>query len=239
MKKILPIILCLSFIICLSACSYNPPEGYTEEHHTYEEILVFAKAIDPNATVSTEYVDTTIEDWNRNFREYPAIINGIECHVASVGKMVWNEGFCAGEFARQYYIIDTDYDYLILQKILSEKQAEWNMEYEGLAVKYQWNNILSVEIAVAKITALTDEELELVWQDILEIATEYNTYTVRKEPYFSLSAPEKYYDSGKTEYFVKTDAYVLIHDLSEQGKVDFFQEYHDAWALLDSGLPIG
>ena len=84
MKKIFSIILCLSFIICLSACSYNPPDGYTEEHHTYEEILAFAKTIDPNAIVSTEYVDTTIEDWNRKFREYPATINGIECHVSTL-----------------------------------------------------------------------------------------------------------------------------------------------------------
>ena len=238
MKKIFSIILCLSFIICLSACSYNPPDGYTEEHHTYEEILAFAKTIDPNAIVSTEYVDTTIEDWNRKFREYPATINGIECHVSSVGKMVWNDGFLAGEFARQYYIIDTDYDYLVLQKILSEKQPEWSMEYEGLAAKYQWNNVLSVEVAVAKNTALTDEELELVWQDVLEIAAEYNARTVRKEPYFSLSAPGKYYDPSKKEYFVKTDANVIIHDLSDQGKTDFFQEYHEAWALLDSGLQI-
>lgn len=239
MKKVLSLFLCVILILCLSACTYNPPDGYTEEHHTYEEILKFAKGIDPNATVSKEYTDTTIDAWNRKFREYPAIINGIECHVASVGKMVWNEGFLAGEFARQYYIIDTDYDYLILQKILSEKQPEWRMEYKGLAAKYQWNNVLSVEVAVTKNTALTDEELELVWQDVLAIAAEYNTYTVRKEPYFSLSAPDKYYDSAKKEYFVKTDAHVLIHDLSEQGKVDFFQEYHDAWALLNSGLPIG
>ena len=57
--------------------------------------------------------------------------------------------------------------------------------------------------------------------------------------FMSPSELKKYYDSAKEEYFVKTDAHVLIHDLSEQGKVDFFQEYHDAWALLNSGLPIG
>ena len=239
MKKVLSLFLCVILILCLSACTYNPPDGYTEEHHTYEEILKFAKGIDPNATVSKEYTDTTIDAWNRKFREYPAIINGIECHVSSVGDMVWNDGFLAGEFARQYYVIDTDYDYLVLQKILSEKQPKWSMTYEGLGTKYNWNNVLSVEVSVTKNTTLTDEELELVWQDVLAIAAEYNTYTVRKEPYFSLSAPGKYYDSARKEYFVKTDAHVLIHDLSEQGKVDFFQEYYDAWALLNSGLPIG
>ncbi len=238
MKKIPSIILCLAFIFCLSACSYNPPKGYTEEHHTYEDILKFAQSIDPNATVSKEYTDTTIEDWNRNFREYPATINGIECHVSSVGDMVWNDGFLAGEFARQYYVIDTDYDYLVLQKIVSEKQPQWSMKYDNLGGKYNWNNVLSVEIATTEKNTLSDKELELVWQAVLEIAAEYNTYTVRKEPYFSLSAPGKYYDSSRKEYFVKTDANVIIHDLSDQGKADFFQEYHEAWALLDSDLQI-
>ena len=96
MKKVLSLFVCVILILCLSACTYNPPDGYTEEHHTYEEILKFAKGIDPNATVSKEYTDTTIDAWNRKFREYPAIINGIECHVSSVGDMVWNEGFLAG-----------------------------------------------------------------------------------------------------------------------------------------------
>ena len=31
--------------MCLSACSYNPPEGWTKKHHTYEEVLEFAKTI--------------------------------------------------------------------------------------------------------------------------------------------------------------------------------------------------
>ena len=57
MKKIFSIILCLSFIICLSACSYNPPDGYTEEHHTYEEILEFANRIN---NVNTEGLNETI-----------------------------------------------------------------------------------------------------------------------------------------------------------------------------------
>lgn len=42
-------------IVCLSGCVYNPPEGYTENHHTYEAISAFASAIDPQAIVSEEY----------------------------------------------------------------------------------------------------------------------------------------------------------------------------------------
>ena len=62
----------LAALILLSAtsCTYNPPYGYTEKHHSYEEILEFARSIDPNVTVSETYTDIQIDDWNRNFREW-------------------------------------------------------------------------------------------------------------------------------------------------------------------------
>ena len=133
------------FIFLLS-CTYDPPEGYTQEHHTYDEILAFAKSLDPDAVVSSDYTDTTIDAWNRNFREWDAEINGIECHVSSVGGMVWNSGFLAGEFAKQYYGIDTDYDYYLLQKIVSENQPDWRMEYSDIGSRYNWNGVLSVHM---------------------------------------------------------------------------------------------
>ena len=40
--------------LTLSGCTYHPPEGYTEKHHTYEEVLAYAKTLDPDATVSEE-----------------------------------------------------------------------------------------------------------------------------------------------------------------------------------------
>ena len=144
MKRFIkPIIFCLLTMIILlffTSCAYNPPVGYTEKHHNRDEILAFARSIDPNATVSEAYTDTQIDDWNRNFREWDAVINGIECHVSSVGDMVWNSGFLAGEFAKQYYVIDTDYDYLVLQKIVSEKQPDWEMKYTDIGSIYNWNN---------------------------------------------------------------------------------------------------
>ena len=231
------LLLCIAFAFCLSGCSYNPPEGWTETHHTYQEVLAFAKAIDPNATVAEGYTDTTDEyDWE--FREWDAIINGVACHVASNSDWVFNEGLFAGEFVRVYYRIDTDYDYFVLQKIVAEKQPDWNMTYDSISQRYNCNDVLSVEIPSTENKALSDEKLELVWQDILEIAAEYNSCSVRKKPYFSLSAPGKHYDQLKKEYFVKAEDRILIHDLSDQGKVEFFQDYHDAWALLESDLQI-
>lgn len=239
MKKLIPLILCLAILLCLPACTYSPPEGYTKEHHTYEEILEFARSLDPNAVVSEEYTDTTIEEGNRKFREYPAVIHGIECHVSSVGDMVWNDGFLAGEFARQYFVIDTDYDYLLLKQILSEKQPHWSMRYDDISSRYNWNDVVSVLISANHPEQLTDPELEIIWQQAKEIYEIYQTSPVRKTIYFTLPAPRKYYNHhGEGEYFINRNANVIFDSFSENDKTAFFSKYHESWALLESGLPV-
>ena len=78
-------------LLCFCACSYHPPEGWTRRHHTYNEVNAFAKSIDPNAVVAEEYTDYKDKDgWI--FREWDAVINGVDCHVSSVSSWVWNEG---------------------------------------------------------------------------------------------------------------------------------------------------
>lgn len=232
MKKVISLFLCVILILCLSACSYNPPEGYTKEHHTYEEILEFAKTIDPNATVSREYTDTTIDAWNRKFREYPATINGIECHVSSVGDNVWNEGFLAGEFFRQYYVIDTDYDYYLLEKITKEKQPTWHMRSDDLSEKYNWNGMVFVETDCSEKTKLSEEELETIWQQAYEVYQEYSKYPVRKEARFGVETPDVLYED---EHIRITSNY--INDFSADGKSNFFKQYYEDWSISESGLP--
>ena len=102
MKKILAIFLILILLLYMTACIYHPPEGWTKKHHTYEEVLAFAKSIDPNATVAEEYTDT-LDEYEWEYREWDAIINGIECHVSSVSDWVSNDGVGAGEFIKVYY----------------------------------------------------------------------------------------------------------------------------------------
>jgi hypothetical protein len=238
MKKAIAILsLFCVLILCFTACTYNPPDGYTEEHHTYEEILAFAKSIDPDATVSKEYTDTTIDDWNRNFREYPAVINGVECHVSSVGDMVWNSGFLAGEFARQYYVIDTDYDYLALKQIVAEHNPDWSISEDTLGMRYNWNNILSVYMEPNCTEQLEDEMLDAILEQANEIYSAYHNLPIRKELYFWLPAPGTAYNSDK-EKIVKRNSKVLLEHFTEEGKLAFIDKYHEAWALLDSGLPI-
>lgn len=219
--------------LMLSGCTYNPPEGYTKDHHTYEEVLAFAQSIDPNATVSEDYTDTTIDDWNRSFREWPAVIHGIECHVSSVGDMVWNEGFAGGEFARQYFYIDTDYDYLLLEQIVREKQPDWGMEYDDLSSRYNWNHVLVVQTSYSDERQLTDEELETAWQAAQEIHEEYSKYPVRKQDWFDVPAPGEFYSPATKEWSIQMST-ASIRDFSQEGKDEFFKEYHERWALTES-----
>lgn len=240
MRRILFILLCLILFVCLFSCTYNPPEGYTEEHHTYEEVLEFAKTIDPNASVSKEFTDTAIDDWNRKFREYPAVINGVECNVSSVGDLVWNDGFLAGEFARQYYVIDTDYDFLVLQQLVSEKQPRWSMKYDNINSRYNWNNMIFVSIATDNTRELTDEELDIVWKQAEEIYSIYSNQPIRKTACFCLSAPVKYYNHNGEggDYVQLNSSDIYFENFTEKDKLEFFNKYHEAWGLLESDLPV-
>ena len=232
LKSLVLFILAILIFTMSTSCGYNPPDGYTKKHHTYEEILDFAKSLDPNATVSEEYIDTTIDAWNRNFREWNAVINGIECHVSSVGDMVWD---FTGEFARQYYVIDTDYDYFLLQKIVSENQPDWKMHDTDISGRYNWNHILSVDTSYMEKRKLSADELEAVYLDAYEIYQEYNSHPVRKTAHFHVAAPAVYVD-GENRYIKITSN--SIYNFSDKGKTEFFKDYAEDWDLMESGLPI-
>ena len=84
----------------------------------------------------------------------------------------------------------------------------------------------------------TAAELEIIWQQAYEIYEEYSKYPVRKEANFGVAAPAVYYTDGsfKDKYIKITSNY--IDDFSADGKSNFFKQYNEDWALLESGLPI-
>ena len=239
MKKRFSIFFCMMVLLCFCACSYHPPEGWTRRHHTYNEVNAFAKSIDPNAVVAEEYTDYKDKDgWI--FREWDAVINGVDCHVSSVSSWVWNEGFCPGEVCKTYYRIDTDYDYTILNRILSEHYPDW--EYyrgDGSVLYDKYYNPFSVKLTLPEYRKLNDDELEQVWQTVCSINEEYEATAVSKKIMFCIPSPGKYWDYSSEKYFVRTKGKsTYIEDLTEVGKKKFFQEYQENWALLDSGLPV-
>ena len=231
MKERLFIFWTLVLMLCLTACTFHPPEGYTEKHHTYEEILAFAQSIDPGAEVSDTYTDTSVDDWNGSLREYPAVINGVECHVSSVGDMVWSSGLFAGEFTKQYYAIDTDYDYLVLGQIVSEQKPNWSISEDSSERRYNRNNVLSVYIEADDANPLTEEELNAVWEQAQAIYIAYHELPIRKELYFWVPAPKKIV-TEEGEEWVMRDTGILLENF-KQGRLVFIEEYRKAWELKE------
>ena len=238
MKKKISVFLCLIVILCLSACSYHPPEGWTKKHHTYDEVFAYARSIDPNAVVAEEYSDC--EDQNGwVFREWDAEINGVDCHVSSVSDWVSSEGFGAGEFGKTYYRIDTDYDYTILNRILSEHYPDWEKSHTDAGVPYEkYYDPISVKLTLPEYRKLNDAELEQVWQTVCSITEEYEATAVNKKLLFRIPSPVKGWNYSSEEYYVSKDGGTFIKELTEEEKKRFLQEYQENWSLLESGLPI-
>ena len=231
MRKILSIFILLTIVLSLSACVYIPPEGWTKEHHGYKEVLAFAKSIDANAIVAEEYTDIVNEN-NWQFREWDAVIKGVECHVASVTDWVWNKGFAAGEFAKNFYRIDTDYDYTVMNNLLSEKYRNWNCE-EDIYGRYHTNtNTIYVKLVLPEYRMLNEDELEHAWQTACEINEEYQKHVYSRKVEFGIPSPV---DWGNC---VNRELHTYISAFTEEGKEAFFRKYQENWALLESGSPL-
>lgn len=137
MKKIYLIFVMLFMLMFITSCSYNPPVGATEKHHTYEEVLEYAKTIDPNATVNDEYEDTKLDNVMADeYREWNAIINGIECHVASTPIVLFNNGIAGGEFGKKYFVLNTDYNFYLLKSIIESKYLDFTIVEDDISDRY-------------------------------------------------------------------------------------------------------
>ena len=83
------------FILCLSSCSYNPPEGYTKKHHTYEEILGLKYKL---VVDSQFYADENNDGVYENIMEDPAEMKDVlddSLEVKVVGIVRAKEGATA------------------------------------------------------------------------------------------------------------------------------------------------
>ena len=157
MKKIYLIFVILFMLMFITSCSYNPPVGATEKHHTYEEVLEYAKTIDPNATVNDEYEDTKLENVAADeYREWNAIINGIECHVASTPIIVMNEGVAGGEFPKQYFVVNTDYNFYLLKSIIESKYLDFTIVEDDIADLIPQSGIRRIKDSFGSCTCLIE-----------------------------------------------------------------------------------
>ena len=234
MKKYAIIILLVLLVLLLTSCFYNPPEGAKSSHHKYKEVLEYAKQIDPNATVSENYNDTELQ-WDEEIREWDAVINGIECHVASISRMISDN---TGEFWKPYYFVDTDYDNHWLLDFLHGKDflLENVKPIDDIYGRYhRYNNMYLIPDIDDKTTQLSDDVLEQIWVEATSIYEEYKKGNHKKTIILLMHQPAfvKSYDDVETHMELKIDSYGYYRDLSESGKEAFFREYKEAWNLVD------
>ncbi len=230
MKKIFSLTLCLALALCLAGC-YDVPDGYKRTHHTYQSVLAYAKAIDPDATVLKEYTDMT-DEWQRVYRQWDAVINGVDCHILSVSALVWNKGVAAGEFANEYYRITTDYDCVILKTILDKSYPDWKVRDD--LIDRADEDAVYVEFDPLEYKMLSDGELEQLWQTACNINAEYQKQSGGKSAVFGVPSPGKYWDNDD-EWIVKQKTYQnSITEFTDENKQTFFKRYYESWALLQS-----
>ena len=185
----------------LSGCSYDIPEGYKKQLHSYEEALEYAKSLDPEATVSSECEETELQ--TVKFRIWPAVIGGRECSVCSMGANVYNTGWAAGEFPVRYYRLDTDYDYYVITEVLRshpEVEDEDKDKEVTLWRRFEQNNLITAKIQV---DSLTQESFDAIWNEYLQVNKEIEKYPVHKRFGLYVYLPGNYFkfETGTEEEY--------------------------------------
>ena len=222
-KRILASLLMLGTVFSMSGCKYEQPENSQRWHHNYNSVLEYAKSIDPNATVAQEY--TKGEEYYHSYREWDAVIFGVECHVASYELMIANKGFCAGLAPRRYYEADTDYGYYLWKSILENNQTIWTVEEKSPNTIYRVDYVI-LQTEVGMDCELSDEELTMVWEEARVLKEKYMTYHYAdKHVIFHIPAPQGTigFESG---VHMGT---VAFSEFTEENKEFIFEYYHQRW----------
>ena len=232
MKKIYLIFVMLFMLMSITSCSYNPPVGATEKHHTYEEVLEYAKTIDQNATVNDEYKDTKLENVMADeYREWNAIINGIECHVASTPIVLFNDGIAGGEFGKQYFVVNTDYNFYLLKSIIESKYLDFTIVEDDISDRY--TDYIGFSPLKNNENQLTVDELNLLLSSARSIYEEYklkategkNISIVLYSPTVLCSA-----DDSNKHIEIRIEYYTIN---SETTNEDIIDKYLKNWEKLN------
>lgn len=232
MKKIYLIFVMLFMLMFITSCSYNPPVGVTEKHHTYEEVLEYAKRIDPNATVNDEYEDTKLENVMADeYREWNAIINGIECHVASTPIVLLNDGVAGGEFGKQYFIVNTDYNFYLLKSIIESKYLDFTIVEDDIADRYT-DYICFVPLKNNE-NQLTVDELNFLLSSARSIYEEYKLKaTEGKNISIGLYSPTVLCsaDGSNKHIEIRIEYYTINSEITNEAIID---KYLKNWEKLN------
>lgn len=172
-KRICAVSLCV-IPLALSACRYEPKEGYTKKHHTYDELVEYAQSIDPDATVEDEPRDENYQ--YRDYVIYPAKIGGIECSVASISVPVYDSDW--GEFAKTYYRMDTDYDFYVIKEVLTKYPDLGTLENDDLQARF---NVGSFIRSTAEFSKMSEEKLDEIFDEYKMCKEDLSSYPLHKK----------------------------------------------------------
>ena len=233
-KRVLLAILLFGILLSFTACyGVVPPKEYSRRHYTYEDAIAYAKTIDPNAIVS-ENGTAVYEDFARDRIQWAAVINGIECHVVSIRSFY-------GELAWPFYDLASDYEYCLLEKIVAEKQPDWEVKdpgnlYRPYLYRYGAYGHLYIETPYAAIREeLSQEGLEQLWQDVCEIVAVYEEQSGNLRLEFGAAAQPFFHEEEGKKYVSMTIA--RIWKFEEEDKREFLTSYREGWDLMDLDLP--
>ena len=163
------------------------PDGFTKSHHSYEDMLEFAKTIDPDATVSENYVDQTKTD-NQSVREWPATINGIDCVVASTPEMFFSQRGSA--FTTTAYGMDTDYDQIVINMVLENYPElgeiidnRYSYSIQSISADDTDNPDEMIQshprspvCSVVKLDSIDEETFDKLWDSYVKAYQDYASY---------------------------------------------------------------
>ena len=178
LKRICAVSLCVT-ALALSACRYDPPEGYTKKHHTYDELVEYAQSIDPDATVEDEPRDEYYK--YRDYVIYPAKIGGIECSVASISAPVYDSDW--GEFAKTYYRMDTDYDFYVIKEILKKYPDLGTPENDDLQARFNVNGVIR---STAEYSKMSEAKLDEIFDEFKRCREELGSYPLHKKQWLDI-----------------------------------------------------
>lgn len=192
LKKLLVMPL-LAAALLLCSCRYDPPEGYTKKHHTYDELVEYAQSIDPDATVEDE---PRAENYKyRDYVIYPAKIGGIECSVASISVPVYDSDW--GEFAKIYYRMDTDYDFYVIKEVLTKYPDLGTPENDDLQARF---NVGSFIRSTAEFSKMSEAKLDEIFDEFKRCRADLGSYPLHKKYWLDIKVNgSSHYVSEPTE----------------------------------------
>lgn len=210
---ILPVLFTVAVLmsLMLTGCRYDVPEGYTSKHHTYAEAVEYAKNIDPDATVSEDSKD--INENYRDYRIWPAVINGKECSVASISVNIYNQGWAAGEFSKRYYRMDTDYDYFVINDVLKEYPDLGQVE-SNLQDRYEQNDHL---YGVITLDGITEDKLVELWDEHNKVNKELAKYGLHKSYRIRIKIGKKTFWDWKNNLKPEEDLETIRGRMAQEG----------------------